>query len=70
MEQEFLEKMVDVLDCEQEITMDTALDEIEEWDSLSFISFMAMASSTYDKKLVSSNVRGAKTVCDLYELVK
>ena len=52
--EKFIEKMVDVLDSEEEITAETILSDLEEWDSLSVVSFMAMA----------------KTLKDLYELVK
>ena len=70
MEQEFLKKMVDILDCEQEITMDSILGDIEEWDSLSFVSFLAMANASYGKKVIPANVKAAKTIADLFEIVK
>ena len=42
-EQTFLTKMQEeVLDTEMEISMDTLLGDIEEWDSLSVVSFIAM----------------------------
>lgn len=67
---QFLEKMIDILDCEQEITMETVLADLEEWDSLSLVSFMAMANAAYGKKVILTDVKMAKTVKDLYELVK
>lgn len=68
--EQFLEKIQDVLDCEQEVKMDTVLDTIEEWDSLSFVAFIAMAKATFCKTVKPDDVRGAKTVEDLYNLVK
>lgn len=68
--EKFIEEMVDILDSEEEITMDTVLDDLEEWDSLSLVSFMAMANAVYGKKIVPSDVKMAKTVADLYKLVK
>lgn len=68
--EQFIEKMVDILDSEEEITMDTVLDDLEEWDSLSLVSFMAMANAVYGKKIVPADVKMAKTVADLYKLVK
>ena len=68
--EKFLEKMIDILDCEQEITMDTVLGDIEEWDSLSFVSFLAMANTTCGKKIIPADVRNASTIADLFELVK
>ena len=68
--EKFIEKMVDILDSEEEITMDTVLDDLEEWDSLSLVSFMAMANAAYGKKVVPADVKAAETIKDLYELVK
>ena len=44
-EEIFIEKMMDILDAEEEITMDTQLDDVEEWDSLSVVSYVAMANT-------------------------
>lgn len=68
--EQFIEKMIDVMDIEEEITVDTVLANLEEWDSLSVVSFMAMANTAYGKKVAASDVKMAKTVADLYELVK
>lgn len=70
MSEEFLEKMSDLLDTEQEIKMDTELKEIEEWDSLSFVSFLAVAQTTYKKNIAPTQLKQAKTIQDLYDLVK
>lgn len=68
--EQFIEKMVDVLDTEEDITEVTVLSDLEEWDSLSVVSFMAMANAVYNKKVLPSDVKAAKTIKDLYELVK
>ncbi len=68
--EQFLEKMMDILDCEQDVTMETVLADLEEWDSLSLVSFMAMANAAYGKKVILADVKMAKTIEDLYELVK
>lgn len=68
--EQFIEKIIDVMDIEEEITADTVLEDLEEWDSLSLVSFMAMANAAYGKKVVAADVKMAKTVADLYELVK
>lgn len=67
---QFIEKMVDVMDIEENITADTVLTDLDEWDSLSLVSFMAMANATYGKKVAPENVKRAKTIADLYALVK
>lgn len=68
--EQFIEKMVEMLDAEEEITMDTVLDELDDWDSLSFVSFLAMANTAYGKKVEPASVKAANTIRDLYELVK
>lgn len=68
--EQFLEKMADILDCEQEISMETVLTDLKEWDSLSLVSFMAMANVAYGKKVNPADVKMAKTMTDLYNLVK
>ena len=68
--EQFIEKIIDVMDIEEEITADTVLEDLEEWDSLSLVRFMAMANAAYGKKVVAADVKMAKTVADLYELVK
>lgn len=67
--EKFLELLVEVLDTETEFTMDTVLETIEEWDSLSIVSFAAMADIEYGKKIVASDIKKAQIVKDLYNLV-
>ena len=69
-EEIFIEKMMDILDAEEEITMDTQLDDIEEWDSLSVVSYVAMANTACGKKIELKTVREAETIRDLYELLQ
>lgn len=68
--EQFLEKMIDLLDTEKEIRMDSVLKDIEEWDSLSYVSFLAIANVSTGKKLAPELVKSARTIGDLFELVK
>lgn len=65
----FLEKMIDLLDADIEISMETTLAELEEWDSLSFVSFLAMAKVFCSKTIEPAKVRAAETIQDLYLLL-
>lgn len=67
--EQFLEKLTDILDYEGEINCDMRLSEIEEWDSLSYISFLAY-SKTIGKDINIALVKNAETVQDLYNLIK
>ncbi len=70
-EQEFIEKMKDeVLDTESDISLDMPLEDVEEWDSLSFVSFIAMAKESGFTQVNRDSVNRAVTVRDLFELVK
>lgn len=66
----FLEKMVDILDSEMDITMDTKLNEIEEWDSLSAVGYVAMANTVCGKKVNPEDIKKAEYIKDLYNLLK
>ena len=69
-EEIFIEKMMDILDAEEEITMDTQLDDVEEWDSLSVVSYVAMANTACGKKIEPKTAREAETIRDLYEFLQ
>ena len=66
----FIERMTDILDAEDEISFNTNLGEIEEWDSLSIVSYIAMANAACGKKVEVKRVREAVTIQDLYDLLK
>ncbi|WP_196599569.1 phosphopantetheine-binding protein [Pectinatus frisingensis] len=68
--EKFIEKMADILDTEDKIGMDSILVDIEEWDSLSLVSFMALANVECKKKLSLTDVKQAKSINDLYTLLQ
>ena len=65
-----LNRMTDILDAEDDVTMDAVLADIEEWDSLSVVSYVAMANTSCGKKVNVKDVREAVTIQDLYNLLK
>ena len=66
----FIKSIADITDIEGEITMDTILNDLEEWDSLSIVSFIAFVKSNGISDVTVGEVREAKTVRDLYGFVK
>ncbi len=68
-EQDFIKKMADIMDTEDEITMDSVLEDIEEWDSLSLIGFLSLCTKCAATKVNAPEARAAKTIRDLYHLV-
>ena len=66
-EQEFIDKMIELMDTEEKITMNSVLEDIEEWDSLSYVSFLAMVRAK-GIDVSPTDVKKAKTIRDLYRL--
>ena len=52
------------------ITAETKFRELEEWSSLLALSVIAMVDEEYDVQLKGDDMRSAKTVEDLYNIVK
>ena len=65
----FLEKMMDLLDVEEEPSMDSNLEDFEEWDSLAYVTFLAMANRISNKRIAPEDVKAAKTIADLFNLL-
>ena len=48
----------------------TELSSLEQWDSLAFVSFIAMADAKYGRKVAPEELRRCKTGGDLVNLLK
>lgn len=53
-----------------EITFQTEFKALEEWSSLLALSVIAMCDEEYDVKIKGEDIRSAKTVEDLFNVVK
>lgn len=62
---EFLEKLQDVLERDEEISEDMVLADIDEWDSLSAMALMAFFNKSLSITLLPSEVREMKTISDI-----
>jgi acyl carrier protein len=67
-EHEFLALLSEKVLDGAEVKMDDILKDIEEWDSLSIVAFLAMINIAIDKSINPLDARKALTVRDLYEL--
>lgn len=63
--EQFLEEMVEVLQTEDEITMDTVLEDLEEWDSLSIMSTMAFLDKNFGVKTTMADYKNMTTIGDI-----
>ena len=52
------------------ITAETKFRELDEWSSLTALSMIAMVNEEYDVQLKGDDMRSAKTIEDLYNIVK
>jgi len=67
-QEKFLDMMADVLDTDQALSMDTQLGNMEEWDSLAILSFLAEAGAHAKEKIDAKKVKSAQTIGDLFVL--
>lgn len=51
------------------ITPETNFCELEEWSSLSTLSLIALADEKFDKEISGSDIKNAKTIQDLFNLI-
>ena len=58
------------MDLEDAVTMETELKDMEEWDSLSIVGYVAFANASLGKTIPPAVVRTAETIEDLYNLLK
>lgn len=63
--EQFLEAMVDVLQTEEEITFDTLLEDLEEWDSLSIMATMAFLEKEFGVKTSMKDYQNMQTIEDI-----
>jgi len=64
-----MEKMKTIEDEDQEITLETNLKDLEEYDSLSVLSIIAMIDKNFGKQISSSDFSKITTVSSLMELI-
>ena len=68
--EQFLVDLKELLKSKEEINMETDLLDIDDWDSFSAISFLAMIEEKYGVKAEPFNVAEAIFVEDLYNIVE
>lgn len=61
--QEFIEKFAEAIDVEaSELTADTEFRNLDEWDSVAYISVIAMMDEEYDIQIEMSQFKQLKTL--------
>ena len=67
---EFITKLTDIMDTDAHLTLETKLSDVEEWDSLSAVSFYSFCNSKLGKQIDVEELKAAQTVNDLYKFVE
>lgn len=69
---EFIENFAEQFDDTDisELKPETEFKELDEWSSLIALSLIAMVDEEYDVTLKGDDIRGSKTIEDLYNTVK
>ena len=66
-----IELLEDMLDLESgTLKPDTALKDLEEWDSIALISFIALVDDEFDRVVKVTVIKQQKTVADLMALME
>ena len=68
-EKDFMLKIKDILDNE-DVTMESVLAELEEWDSLSIITFAAFANTQLGKRVPPAAIRDCVNIRDLFNMLQ
>ena len=62
---EFLVQMQDVLQTDAELKMESVLDELDEWDSLSMMATMAFLDKNFGVKVKIADLKTLVTIGDI-----
>lgn len=63
--EEFLTQMQDVLQTDEELTFDTVLDDLVEWDSLAVMATMAFLDKEFGVKTTMKDYKEMLTIADI-----
>lgn len=68
---EFIEKFAEIFDDTDASTLtpETNFRELDEWSSLSALGVIALADEEFDIELTGAEMRKAKTIKDLFDLL-
>ena len=67
--EEFLEEMHEVLQTEEELSFESVLETLEDWDSLAVMATMAFLDKKFAVITTMSDYREIKTIEDIAKMV-
>ena len=68
----FLRNFADILDDTDAVLIkqETVFRDLEEWDSLTALSLIAMADEEYAVKLTGDDIKSSTSLNDIFEIIK
>ncbi|MBQ6419117.1 MAG: hypothetical protein IJJ91_10660 [Synergistaceae bacterium] len=68
--EEFIKTLKELMDTDEELTLNTELKEILEWDSVSMVAFFSFCGQRLEEsELLMQKIENAATVGDLYNII-
>lgn len=67
---QFLELMQETLDLETELTLDVKFRDLDEWDSLAYLSTIAMIDDEYDVVINANDFKELETLGDIAKAIE
>ncbi len=67
--EDFIKQLVELMDTDAKINLSTKLADVEDWDSLSMVSFFSFCNTTLKRHVTPDEIKSARTVEDLFKLV-
>lgn len=66
---QFVDMMKEILGLETELSMETRFRELEEWDSLAYLSTIAMIDDEYDIVINANEFKELETIGDIIQTI-
>lgn len=70
-DKEKLAALEDMMELDEDtLTPETRLEEIEEWDSLSALSFVVLLGDEFDRQISGQEIRQFETIADMMKVME
>ena len=66
--EDFIKRLSELMDTDTALNLSTKLTDVEDWDSLSMVSFFSFCNTTLKRHVAPEQIRAAQTVEDLFKL--
>ena len=67
-EAEFIEFFKEALEIDDDVMLETKIEDIYEWDSIGILTIIGMADEDYDLEIDPDDLEGVNTLNDVYKL--